>query len=320
MRNFLTLTRMRISLAFRNKMFFVFIIFMPLVFFFLYAGVFAKGDPHRVTFYLGPVLAFNVMGSFWGLSATLVMFREQGILRRFHIAPVTAADMLASSVAANYVITLPIVATELLLAKFFFHVPTLGNPISLFLLLSLGIISFGSLGLVVASVTNTMQETQVLNQLLWLPLIFLSGATFPLSYLPTWVQRCALFLPATYLVNGLQQTVLNGASPTSRYAEIGSLAVWACLTFFLSAQLFRWEPEAKIPSRAKLYVAATALPFLLLGIVENRSDRILREASSAFTRLASTAPAPPAPAAPAPPKQMAYAYANGFADRHISPR
>ena len=39
-------------------------------------------------------------------------------------------------------------------------------------------------GLVIASVTNTMQETQVLNQLLWLPLIFLSGATFPLAYLP----------------------------------------------------------------------------------------------------------------------------------------
>src|SRR5262250_2446064 len=120
---------MRIQIAFRNKMFFFFVILMPLVFFFLYAGVFAKSDPHRVTFYLGPVLAFNVMGSFWGLSATLVMFREQGILRRFHIAPVSAADMLASSVAANYIMTLPIVVTELLCARLIFHVPSVGNPI-----------------------------------------------------------------------------------------------------------------------------------------------------------------------------------------------
>lgn len=302
MRNFVTLTRMRISLAFRNKMFFVFIIFMPLVFFFLYAGVFAKGDPQKVTFYLGPVLAFNVMGSFWGLSATLVMFREQGILRRFHIAPVTASDMLASSVAANYVMTLPIVLTELLCAKFMFHVPTLGNPLSLFLLLSLGIISFGSLGLVIASITNTMQETQVLNQLLWLPLIFLSGATFPFAYLPGWVQRFGLFLPATYLVNGLQQTILHSASASSRYAEIFSLAAWACLTFFLSTQLFRWEPEAKTPRRAKLFVAATALPFVLLGFVENRSDRIRQEASSAFVSLTSAVSAPSAPAVGGPGK------------------
>lgn len=295
MRNFAALTRMRIQIAFRNKMFFFFVIFMPLVFFFLYAGVFAKSVPRIVSFYLGPVLAFNVMGSFWGLSATLVMFREQGILRRFHVAPVTAADLLASSVVANYVLTLPIVVVELILARVIFHVPSIGNPISLFVLISIGILSFGSLGLVVASVTNTMQETQVLNQLLWLPLIFLSGATFPLAYLPKMVQRFGLFLPATYLVNGLQQTVLNSATLFSRYVEVLSLTVWAGLTFFLSAQLFRWEPEAKVPRKAKLLVAATAIPFLLLGVVENRSDRVLRETRAAFENFTS-APSSPKPA------------------------
>jgi len=249
------------------------------------------------------VLAFNVMGSFWGLSATLVMFREQGILRRFHVAPVTASDLLASSIVANFVLTMPTVVLELVLARLMFHVPSLGNPVSLFILISIGILSFGSLGLVVASVTNTMQETQVLNQLLWLPLIFLSGATFPLAYLPRTVQRFGLFLPATYLVNGLQQTVVNSATPWSRYVEILSLSVWAFLTFFLSAQLFRWEPEAKVPRRAKLLVAATAIPFLLLGVVENMSDRVLREAHTAFENFTSvpSSPKPPSIGMPAKP-------------------
>src|SRR5262250_545333 len=120
---------MRVRLALRNKMFFFFSIVMPFGFFFLWLGVFAKGIPAACAFYLGPVLAFNVMGSFWGLSATLVMFREQGILRRFHVAPVTAADLLASSIAANYILTLPIVVTELLCARLIFHVPSVGNPI-----------------------------------------------------------------------------------------------------------------------------------------------------------------------------------------------
>jgi ABC-type polysaccharide/polyol phosphate export permease len=292
LKNFIALTLMRIRLAMRNKMFFFFLLVMPFAFFFIWLGVFAKGVPQMVSFYLGSVLAFNVMGSFWGLSATLVMFREQGILRRFHVAPVTASDLLASSIVANYVLTLPMVAVELFLARVIFHVPSLGDPISLFLLISVGIISFGSLGLVVASVTNTMQETQVLNQLLWLPLIFLSGATFPLAFLPRAVQRFGLFLPATYLVNGLQQTIVNSATASSRYVEILSLAVWACLTFFLSAQLFRWEPEARTPRRAKLLVAATAIPFLLLGVIENRTDRILLEAKSAFIAMTSSMSAP----------------------------
>jgi len=59
----------------------------------------------------------------------------------------------------------------------------------------IGIGAFASLGLIVASVTNTMQETQVINQLLWFALIFLSGATVPLPVLPQAAQRVALFLP-----------------------------------------------------------------------------------------------------------------------------
>jgi ABC-type multidrug transport system permease subunit len=273
---------MRIRLALRNKMFFFFSIVMPFGFFFLWLGVFAKGIPNYCAFYLGSVLAFNVMGSFWGLSATLVMFREQGILRRFHVAPVTAADMLASSVVANFALTLPTVIAELILARLVFHVSTVSNLPGIFIFISIGTISFASLGLVIASVTNTMQETQVLNQLLWLPLIFLSGATIPLAYLNGTVQRVGLFLPATYLVNALQQTVVHSVSPLSRYVEIIALSCWALLTFFLSVQLFRWEPETKIPRRAKLLVASTALPFLFLGLWENHTDRILKEARSTF--------------------------------------
>ena len=80
---------MRIQLTIRNKMFLFFSVVMPFGFFFLYAGVFAKGVPDGVRYLLGPVVGLTVMGSFWGLSAALVMFREQGILRRFHVTPVT---------------------------------------------------------------------------------------------------------------------------------------------------------------------------------------------------------------------------------------
>jgi ABC-2 type transport system permease protein len=280
--NFATLTRMRIQLTLRNKMFLFFSVVMPFGFFFLYAGIFAKGEPHAVQYLLGPVIALTVMGSFWGLSAALVMFREQGILRRFHVTPVTPSDMLASSVVANFVLTLPTVIVEFLFARLIFHIPSFGNLLSTFLLIALGTMAFASLGLVVASVTNTMQETQVINQLIWLPLIFLSGATVPLATLPQVVRRVGLFLPATYLVTELQDAIYWNAAAWSRdvLVALASLIVWASLTFFLSAQLFRWEPESKVPGRAKLLVAATAIPFLLLGIWENNSSHTITKAKA----------------------------------------
>ena len=297
MSNFASLTRTRILLAMRNKMFLFFSVIMPFGFFFLYAGVFARGIPFVVRYFLGPVLALTVMGSFWGLSAALVTFREQGILRRFHVTPVTPSDMLASSIVANFVLTLPTVLIEFLLARTIFHVTHFGNLVSAFLLIALGTVSFASLGLVVASVTNTMQETQIINQLIWFPLLFLSGATVPLANLPQVVKRVGLFLPATYLVTGLQSAVYWAFAPWSLDVLLAlcSLAVWAILTFFLSAQLFRWEPESKIPRRAKLLAAATAIPFLLLGIWENKTNRTMSLAQAMYESLnAPSKSAPPA--------------------------
>jgi ABC-type multidrug transport system permease subunit len=295
--NLVTLTRVRMQLALRNKMFFFFSVIMPMGFFFLYAGVFAKGYPRAVSFFLGPVLALTVMGSFWGLSATLVMFREQGILRRFHVAPVTASDMLASSVFANFVLTLPTVLVIVLLARFVFHVHNLGNLLAAFLFVCAGTVAFGSLGLVVASITNTMQETQVLNQLLWLPLIFLSGATMPLAYLPKMVQGFSIFLPATYLVTGLQEATFNSKPIQELLVYFLALAFWAILSFFVASQLFRWEPETKIPRKAKLWAAATILPFILLGIWEHSNGKMMMEAQAAYRAIngPENAPAKDAP-------------------------
>jgi ABC-type multidrug transport system permease subunit len=282
LKNFVSLTRMRIQLALRNKMFFFFSVIFPLGMFFVYSGIFAKSHPRGVSFFLGPVIALNVMGSFWGLSATLVMFREQGILRRFHLTPVSATDMLASSILANYILTLPTVAIELAFARVIFHVNTFGDPLSLLILVTVGTISFASLGLVVASVTNTMQETQVLNQLIWLPLIFLSGATLPMGYLPKSAQNISVFLPATYLVSGLQNAVYTSFSVRKILVQLISLAIWAALSFFIAVQLFRWEPEVKIPRRAKLWAATTILPFLFFGIWESHNREMLDQAQDAF--------------------------------------
>jgi ABC-type multidrug transport system permease subunit len=294
---------MRIQLTLRNKMFLFFSVIMPFGFFFLYAGVFAKGQPAGVRFFLGPVVALAVMGSFWGLSAALVMFREQGILRRFHVTPVTASDMLASSIVANYVLIFPTVLLQFVFARTIFHVTHFGDLFATFILISIGNIAFASLGLVVASVTNTMQETQVINQLIWLPLIFLSGATFPLAFLPQVVQKVSLFLPATYLVQGLSRTIFGSAHIWDHNVliSLGSLVCWAVLTFFLSAQLFRWEPEVKVPRKAKLLVLATIIPFLLLGFWENTYGNIPAQAQSALDSLSAPAKSAPPPDSANPP-------------------
>jgi len=294
LKTILMLAAMRIRITLRNKAFLFFSLIMPMAFFFLYGTVLGKGEVAKVRYLLGPVIAMSVMGTFWGLSLQLVTWREQGILRRFRLAPIPSTAMIGSSILANLVLILPTVFLELILARFLYHVTTFGNVISVLVMAIVGIGAFASLGLIVASVTNTVQETQIINQLLWFALIFLSGATIPVPVLPKVAQHLALFLPATYLVNGLQQAMVHGASLLLLGAHIGSLVAWGILAFSIASLLFRWEPEAKLPRNAKLWAVSTILPFVLLGIWENHNGKVLNDAAIMLNQPTPQQSAPPA--------------------------
>jgi ABC-type multidrug transport system permease subunit len=259
----------RIRLALRSRVFIFFSLVMPLGFLFLYAAVFARGDRHAMAYLLGAVLGLTVMGSFWGLSMQLVMFREAGILRRFRLAPIGAGAMLGSSIISNYFLTLPTILIEFVIARWLFKMDTWGNVWGILLLVTVGSATFAALGLIVASVTNTMQETQVINNVIWIAFLFFSGATIPLFSLPGWLQHASLFLPATYLVSGLEGAMLNTASAGELVGDFIVLAIGLGVAFEISRQLFRWEPEAKVSGRAKIWVVVAMIPFLLLGVWEN---------------------------------------------------
>ena len=287
MRNTWTLTKIRIHLALRNRAFFFFSLVMPLLFLFGAIFIFAKGSSSWVGYTLGAILTLTVMGSFWGLSVQLVTFREQGILRRFRLAPVKASDMLASSIISNYFLNLPIVAIEIVVCHYAFHLQSWGNLWAIFLLVTLGAAAFAAFGLIVASVTNTMQETQMINNLIWMGFLFLSGATIPLAIFPSWLQRFAVFIPATYLATGLEFAATNQAGLSEIATDLVALAIGLWLAFEVSRQLFRWEPEAKAPRRAKLWAAAALVPFIIFGVWENYTGTRLKQINQNYHALSS---------------------------------
>jgi ABC-2 type transport system permease protein len=284
-KNTWSLTKIRVVLALRNKTFMFFGLIMPLAFLFFFILIFGHGQTGWIAYILGAVLTITVMGSFWGLSVQLVMFREQGILRRFRLAPVGAGALLASSIFANYVLILPAVAAEILICRAAFHMVSWGNLWAVFALVSVGAATFSAFGLIVASVTNTMQETQVINNLLWSAFLFLSGATVPLAVFPVWIQKVALFSPATYLAMGLEAATTGYIGGHELLEELIALAIGLIVAFEVSRQLFRWEPEAKVPGKAKLWVIAALVPFIVFGAYESAFGNQLSRIQKHFQML-----------------------------------
>jgi len=210
-----------------------------------------------------------VLGSgFFGAGIRAIQERELGILRRYKVTPITPLPLLMGSMVTGWIIFLPYIVLLLLMAHFFYQMPLPAHMFQLLVFISLGLIAFRSLGLVIASVANTMQEGTVLVQLCYFPMILLSGATVPEEVFRGVMKIIHNFIPATYLVRGMRSMMLHGQGLAAKenLAATGVMLLTILGGGLISMKLFRWEKEEKIPGRAKLWVLVVLLPFLVMGV------------------------------------------------------
>ena len=212
------------------------------------------------------VLTLNILGTgFFGAGMRATMDREAGILRRFKVAPITPGPILVASMVTGWVVFVPALIGFIAILNLRYHMPLPPNIFSLFVFLSLGVVAFRSMGMIVASVVNSMQESQIIVQLLYMPMLLLSGATIPLTIMPDWLQTVAQFLPSNYLNLGMQGILLRRESLAQNWQAVAALVATALLCFFVSLKLFRWEKEDRLKPSAKLWVLAALLPFVIAG-------------------------------------------------------
>ncbi|MGO9241714.1 MAG: ABC transporter permease [Bryobacteraceae bacterium] len=212
------------------------------------------------------VLTLNILGTgFFGAGMRATMDREAGILRRFKVAPITPGPILVASMVTGWVVFVPAVAVFLAILTLRYNMPLPPNLFSLFVFLSIAVIAFRSMGMIIASVVNSMQESQIIVQLLYLPMLLLSGATIPLTVMPDWLQAVAQFFPSNYLNLGMQGILLRRESLVQNWQAVAALIATALVCFFVSLKLFRWEKEDRLKASAKLWVVAALLPFVVAG-------------------------------------------------------
>jgi len=74
-------------------------------------------------------------------------------------------------------------------------------------------------GVMTAARITQLQAFMALNQMLLMPLFFLSGALFPLANLPTWLQVLTRVDPLTYAVDPVRRAVFAQLHPPAEIAH-----------------------------------------------------------------------------------------------------
>ncbi len=272
MKSWVALFKNNLLLALRDRSVIFFNYLFPLIFFFAFAELFRAGVGGGIAFFVCTVLTMGILGNgLWGAGMRSVQDREAGILRRYKVTPVTPVRMLAASMVSGWLLYLPVLVLLIGLARFIYGMPVPARWLSLAVMASLGVLAFRAIGLIVAAAANTMQEAVIAVQLLYMPMLFLSGATIPAAMLPGWAQEAAQFLPASYLVTAFQGMLLRDQTLAENWPAVAAMVLTIVLGMFLSCQLFRWEKEERIGGRARASVLAVLGPFLVMGIWEGFS-------------------------------------------------
>ena len=279
MKAFLAFLKIDLKLALRNRSVLFFNYFFPLIFFFVFGFSMHAEQGSRIIQIITMVFAIGILGNgLFGAGMRAVEDRETNVLRRYKVTPITPVPLLLASMVTGVILYLPSLIVLLILANRLFGMAIPANLFSLFLFAIIACLAFRSIGLIIAAVVNSSQESLILIQPLYMAMLFLSGATFPITFFPNWLQIVTQFIPATYLMTGTAGILQQGETILQNLLSVAALLVTAAIGTFIATKLFRWEKEEKLRNSAKLWVLAALAPFLLLGVYQSWSREDLSKA------------------------------------------
>jgi ABC-2 type transport system permease protein len=154
---------------------------------------------------LSMALVFSAMFS----AMSLVMDREFGFLREMMVAPVRRSSIVVGKCLGGATVA-ALQGAILLVVAGFVDVPY--DPVmllGLFGLLLLLAFTVTAFGVMVAVHIKQIQTFTSVMQMIVLPMFFLSGALYPVSGLPTWLEVLNRLNPLTYAVDPMRRLVFN---------------------------------------------------------------------------------------------------------------
>lgn len=188
------------------------------------------------------LLGMNIMSTgLWGIGFSVVTARTRKLLKRLVASPMRKRDYLLGHLFGRLVFLVIEVAALVGFSTLVFGVPMRGSWLMLGATCLIGGLSFGGLGLLVASRARTVEAVSGLLNLVMLPMWLLSGVFFASSNFPEAMQPVIHLLPLTALNDALRAVMLEGAGPSALARTWAVLAGWAAVTFPAALWLFRWR-------------------------------------------------------------------------------
>ena len=217
--------------------------FQPLMFLFIFGT--GLRDPISsgnlgvdfIKFMYPGIIAMNVMGISFFSSISTVWDREFGFLKEILVAPVPRSTIVLGKALGAMAIA-SIQASILLLISPLIKISlSFSVVVELFLIMLILSFAISGMSLLISALMRSVESFGVLMQLFIFPMFFLSGAFFPLTSVPKWMEILSRLDPLTYGVDAMRQVMLGSQAERAALEKLVLHPVYIDIIFLLSFSL-----------------------------------------------------------------------------------
>ena len=214
---------------------------LPLLFLFL-IGAIVSGDQGQLDVIVPGIAGMSVLSTtFSALAMNLVFLREQGVLKRMRGTPLPSGAYLGA-LAAHAVTNAAIQVTIVVVAgRVFFGTGWPKNYVELVVFVAAGVACLAALGVAYSHVIPNFDSAPAFVNVVFLPVIFVSGVFFDAANAPAFLREIGRALPLTHVIDGLKGALVTGTSLADNAGSLGVIALWGLVGAVFAVRGFSWE-------------------------------------------------------------------------------
>lgn len=199
------------------------------------------GVPY-INFLLPGIIVMAVMTTcIISTAMDIVSDRNRGVFRRLFVTPLPKWVFLSGKIVSRYFIVLLQTVLLIGIATIFFKVRIGGNYGLFWMILTLGMVCFLSLGFLIASFARRTESMHPISMITFFVMVFLGGTFWPAEMMPGFLTSISSVLPSTHLSAALRKVSMEGAGIAALRIDMLVLICWLSICFLLSSKFFRWE-------------------------------------------------------------------------------
>lgn len=224
----------------------IFIFFFPVLLFLLLGSVYngkIYGVPAAQALLAGMIGYGAANTAFAGLAITLVIRREQAILKRLRATPLPLKTYVAASLTSTLFVFVLQTIVLFAIGRLFYSTPLPHRVGSLVVLVILGSAAFAALGVGTAAIIRSAEGASAVVNVILLPMAFLTGSFGPTRHYPQVLRAVGDVLPLKYFIELVNAVYLRNHEFWTKPWAVAILAAWGAAGLVLAWRRFRWEPR-----------------------------------------------------------------------------